>query len=285
MKSNPNMAVLTLLIAFSFGACVKKSVYKTEVNARLQSESREKVLSAELTDRKKEAEKMVTTIGELNRNIGRQESDIVEFRARIVQLSANASQTSMALLDEKDKLQKNLSDTKSELEKSKAELARINGIVQERDQTAAALLADLSPAYENKSGVTLTKKGGVVTLILPDPIFESAGLNISSDGKTLLQPLAAILNKYPSAEVSLISYTDNQLPKGNKTLSDTWEWSLRRAVQVTRYLITDLGVTANQLSPVGRGEYFPVAGNDTPEGRAQNRRTEVVIEPVTKEVR
>lgn len=278
MKNIPSMVVWTLLTALSFSACVKKSVYKTEVNARLQSEAREKVLSAELADRKKEAEKMVATIGDLNRTIGKQEGDIAELRARIVQLSANANQTSMALLDEKDKLQKNLNDTKNELDKNKAELERINSIIREREQAAATLLADLSPAYVDKTGITLTQKGGIVVLNLPDHLFEPAGLNISPDGKTLLQPLAAILNKYPSAEVSIVSYTDNQLPKGNKTLTDTWEWSLRRAVQVTRFLITDLGVTANQLSPIGRGEYFPVAGNDTPEGRAQNRRTEVVIE-------
>lgn len=278
MKNIPNMVVWTLLTALSFNACIKKSVYKTEVNARLQSEAREKVFSAELTDRKKEAEKMVASIGDLNRTIGKQEGDIAELRARIVQLSANANQTTMALLEEKDGLQKSLNDTKSELEKNKVELERINTIVREREQAAAALLADLSPAYVDKPGVSLTQKGGVVVLNLPAPLFETAGLNISSDGKMLLQPLAAILNKYPSAEVSVISYTDNQLPKGNKTLTDTWEWSLRRAVQVTRYLITDLGVTANQLSPVGRGEYFPVTGNDTPEGRDQNRRTEVVIE-------
>lgn len=278
MKNIPNLVVGTLLMAISFSACVKKSTYKTEVNTRLQSESREKVLSAELTDRKKEAEKMVASIGELNRTIGKQESDIAELRTRIVQLSANANQTSMALLEEKDRLQKNLNDTKNELDKTKTELERINTLVRERDQAAAALLADLAPAYVDKPGVTLTQKEGTVILNLPDPLFDPAGLNISTDGKALLQPLAAILNKYPSAEVSVISHTDNQLPKGNKALTDTWEWSLRRAVQVTRYLITDLGVTANQLSPVGRGEYFPLTGNDTPEGRAQNRRTEVVIE-------
>ena len=72
---------------------------------------------------------------------------------------------------------------------------------------------------------------------------------------------------------------DNTLPKGAKNMDDTWDWSLIRAVNVTRLLIRDFNINANQLTPVAKGEYYPVTSNETAEGRLRNRRTVLAIFP------
>ena len=117
-------------------------------------------------------------------------------------------------------------------------------------------------------------------LTLPDKgLFDAAGINIAPTGKTTLGPLAAFLIERPGLDVHIVSHTDNVLPKGNKTSQDTWDWSLARAAALARTLLRDFNVNANQLQPVGRGEFKPLTSNETPEGRQRNRRTEILIRP------
>jgi chemotaxis protein MotB len=277
---------LILLLAVGLSACVKKSVYQTEVTAHKESAAREKVLQSELKDRKTEAEKMVATIGDLNRTIGKQEGDIADLRARIVQLSTSANQTSAALMEEKQQLERSLSERTAVLNQKEAELIRLRDLIQQRNGALQTLYLTLVETCKNlkDTKVSLTYDG--VLVVLPDQgLFDATGVAVSAAGKSMLSPIAQVITERPTLNVSVITYTDNQLPKGNKTLTDTWDWSLRRAVQVTRLLISDYGVNANQLSPVGRGEFFPVATNETPEGRAQNRRTELLLQPRLPEIR
>ncbi len=261
-------------------ACVKKSMYRTELSGRQQAEARERVLLNELTDRKTEAAKMVTAIGELNRTTGRQEAELAELRARIVQLSNNASKTTTGLLDEKAALEKTLKEKNALLDEKSTELARRQAIEAEQNAQRAALHDLLAIKLQGRDGIAVAIVENQVVLTIADQIlFDKQGTNLSDAGRAVLDSLAGVLRDRPALPAQVIAYTDNQLPKGNKTLTDTWDWSLRRATALVRALSTDYGVNANQLSPMGRGEYFPVATNETPEGRQQNRRTEVVFAP------
>lgn len=259
-------------------SCVKKKLYKTELSNRQLAEAREKVLYAELTDRKAEAARMVINIGDLNKTVGRQESEIAELRGRIVQLSTNANKTTTSLLDEKAALEKTLNEKTAILKEKENELAKIKAAETAFNNKLSDLSKLLSTKLSAAEGITVTIVEHHVVLTLPDKLlFEPTGVNISTTGKTTLDSLAKILIEQPGLPAQIITYTDNQLPKNNKTLTDTWDWSLRRASTVARTLITDYGVNANQLSPTGRGEFFPVATNETSEGRLQNRRTEIVF--------
>jgi chemotaxis protein MotB len=288
LKSDlPNMRLLfvTCMVVFSCAACVKKKVYKTELTNRQLSEAREKVLISELTDRKTEAEKMIKSIGDLNKTVGKQEGDIAELRGRIVQLSNSANQTTTSLLDEKNTLEKNLKEKTKVLFEKEALIERISDTQKER----IAILSDLNTLITSKfspfEGVTIATVNDYLLMTIPDKLlFENTGININTTGKMLLDSLSKVLTNQPSLETQIITYTDNQLPKNNKSLVDTWDWSLKRATILTRSLITDYGVNANQLSPIGRGEFYPLATNETPEGRQQNRRTEIIFKPKLKAI-
>jgi chemotaxis protein MotB len=261
-------------------ACVKKSMYRTEQQTRQLAEARERVILTELTDRKVEAAKMVTTIGELNKNLGKQESEIGELRSRIVQLSNSASKTTTGLLDEKNALEKTLKEKNALLAEKETELARRQATEAAQSDRLGVLANLLSTKLQAQEGVSVTIVEGRVVVSIPDKVlFETQGLQPSATGLAVLDSLARVLVDQPALPAQVVTYTDNQLPKGNKTLTDTWDWSLRRATVLVRALTSDFGVNANQLSPVGRGEFYPVATNETPEGRQQNRRTEVVFEP------
>jgi chemotaxis protein MotB len=260
--------------------CVKKRIYQTEVTGRQISEAREKVLSAELTDRKAEAEKMIASIGDLNKTIGKQEGDIAELRSRIVQLGTNADKTSTTLLEEKTKLEKQLSEKSNLLIKSNEELSRLQKIITQRNTVLNTLQKVVDEAFKGAAEVKTVIAGETIVLTLPDKtLFDQSGVNIPASGKSLIELVAGILAERPALTIDIVSCTDNQLPKGNKTLTDTWDWSLRRATALTRLLISDFSINANQLTPVAKGEFYPVSTNETPEGRAQNRRTEIIFKP------
>jgi chemotaxis protein MotB len=269
-----------IICCMLLSGCVKKRIYQTEVTNRQVSEAREKVLSAELTDRKAEAEKMIASIGNLNKTIGKQEGDIAELRSRIVQLGTSADKTSTTLLEEKMKLEKQLSEKSNLLIKSNEELSRLQKIITQRNTVLNALQKVVDEAFKGAAEVKTVIAGETIVLTLPDKtLFDQSGVNIPASGKSLIELVAGILAERPALTIDIVSCTDNQLPKGNKILTDTWDWSLRRATALTRLLISDFSINANQLTPVAKGEFYPVSTNETPEGRAQNRRTEIVFKP------
>lgn len=271
---------LLLHLFVLLNACVQPKIYKAEVETRRAAEARESVLVKELLDRKKETGELVKQVGELNRTIGNQEEEIKDLNAELSTRTQKMGESSSKLATEKMALEKELSTANAELEKRNALLLKVQNAQEERKKILEELKASLAKRYAEQTEVTLTNEGEAVFLTLPDKLlFDSKGLEISTSGKALLKPLTEILTSRPELDVDLVCYTDNVLPR-DKSLSDTWDWSLRRATNITRSLIADFNVNANQLTPVGRGEYYPLTSNATPEGRQKNRRTVLVMRPV-----
>lgn len=101
--------------------------------------------------------------------------------------------------------------------------------------------------------------------------FESAGTQLTPDSVPTVNNLASILKAYPNAQVQLMGYTDNTgTPEANQTLSQN------RADAVKGILVSQ-GVAAERITARGVGQENPVASNDTDEGRARNRRTELTV--------
>jgi len=270
-------ALLTLL--FALNACVKPKIYRAEVAARKATENREKVLVQELLDRKRETADLTRQVGELNRLIGNQEAEIRSLNTELSSRTQKLGESSSKLSSEKAALENELAASNAELTKRKALLQRIQKAQQDRAKTLSDLKNALTKSYSDQPGVTVALDGETVMLTLPDKtLFDAKGLEISASGKNLLSPFVQVLTSRPELDVDVVCYTDNVLPK-DKTLQDTWDWSLRRATNLTRLLIRDFNVNANQLTPAGKGEFYPVTSNETADGRQKNRRTVMVIWP------
>ena len=272
--------LILLNLVFLLHACVKPKIYKAEVATRQSAEARESVLVKELLDRKKETAELIKQVGDLNRNIGNQEAEIKDLNAELNNRTQMMGESSSKLATEKTALQNELANVNAELDKKNTLLLRVQKAQQERKTILEELNSSLSKRYAGQTDLTVTTEGEAVLLTLPDKaLFDTKGLEISASGKAMLKPLTEILTSRPELDVDVVCYTDNILPK-DKTLIDTWDWSLRRATNLTRLLISDFNVNANQLTPVGRGEYYPVTSNATPEGRQKNRRTVLSLRPV-----
>jgi chemotaxis protein MotB len=153
--------------------------------------------------------------------------------------------------------------------------------VREAQTKRTAAINDLHQAANQKmkqyQDVTCLIDRERVLIALPDGgLFESNGLAISASGKNILKAVAELLAMRPEVDVYVEAHTDNALPK-DKNIKDTWDWSLTRAVTLVRLLISEYNVNANQLTPVAKGEFYPLTSNETPEGRKKNRRTVLVL--------
>mgnify|MGYP000876530925 FL=1 len=270
---------LFVLLLFAAQACVKPKIYKAEVATRQGAENREKVLVKELLDRKTEAANLIKQVGDLNRLIGNQEETIRELQAELLNRTQQMGESSSKLASEKMALEKELAAKNALLLQRNNLLEKVQKAQGGQKKALEGLRDALAQTYSKQQDVTVVVDKDRVVLSLPDKsLFDSKGIDISASGRALLAPLAQILASMPELDAEVICHTDNVLPK-DKSLEDTWDWSLRRATNTVRMLIREFNVNANQLTPVGRGEYYPVTSNASAEGRQKNRRTEVVLYP------
>ena len=136
------------------------------------------------------------------------------------------------------------------------------------DQQAAELRGQLSP------GITVTNTGDYLIVNMPqDLLFATDSATLRPDLTRDIKTVATSLLKYPNSRIEVIGHTDN-----TGTAAYNMDLSQRRASSVAA-ILRDSGVPSGRVVAMGRGEDVPVASNLTPEGRAQNRRVEIIIRP------
>ena len=126
------------------------------------------------------------------------------------------------------------------------------------------------------TGVSVTRNGDNIILNMPGNItFATDSSNISADFYSVLDSVALVINEFEKTYIDIYGYTDSTGSEAyNLTLSE------KRASSVARYLESQK-VVSQRIVTRGKGESNPVATNDTPEGRALNRRVEIVLIPIT----
>jgi len=108
--------------------------------------------------------------------------------------------------------------------------------------------------------------------------FDSGRAVLKESGKVVLKKVGEALKSYQNKVIRVVGYTDNvPISKSIQNIYPTnWELSVARATNVVRYL-QDVGIPPERMVASGRGEYAPIAPNDTPEGRQKNRRIEIML--------
>ncbi|RYD81065.1 MAG: hypothetical protein EOP53_07145 [Sphingobacteriales bacterium] len=131
----------------------------------------------------------------------------------------------------------------------------------------------------NADELNIEVRDGKVYVSMSDKLlFRSGSATVEDKGKNALRVLANVLEKNQQVEILVEGHTDN-LPIKTAVYKDNWDLSTARAANIVRILSSDYKITASRLSAAGRGEYHPIANNKTPEGRAKNRRTEIILSP------
>lgn len=176
--------------------------------------------------------------------------------------------------NENQKLSANLQDR----ERTIAELQRM---IAQQNQKVKDLLSSVKDALLGFSSdeLTVREEGGKVYVAMSDKLlFESGKAIVNEQGRAALGKLAGVLNRQTDIDVYIEGHTDN-VPIKTAVFQDNWDLSVIRATSVVRILTETYGVNPLQIQPCGRGEYKPVDVNTTPEGKARNRRTEIIMAP------
>ena len=259
---------LCLLIAVT--SCVSKKKYMVAENGRLAALSRERVL---------------------NRNLGQQKDEIAKLKQQITDLMSDTTRLGQAIRDYRKSLYSNLSEQeklnmllKEKMEKLAEREATINKLQAEVDAQNARLQSLLNSVKDALLGfssdeLTVTEKNGKIYVAMSDKLlFESGSAQVNKQGKEALGKLAEVLKKQHDIDVFIEGHTDNK-PIKTMQFNDNWDLSVVRATSVVRILTKDYGVNPLQILPCGRGEFMPVDNNESVEGRAHNRRTEIIMAP------
>ena len=259
---------LCLLIAVT--SCVSKKKYMVAENGRLAALSRERVL---------------------NRNLGQQKDEIAKLKQQITDLMSDTTRLGQAIRDYRKSLYSNLSEQeklnmllKEKMEKLAEREATINKLQAEVDAQNARLQSLLNSVKDALLGfssdeLTVPEKNGKIYVAMSDKLlFESGSAQVNKQGKEALGKLAEVLKKQHDIDVFIEGHTDNK-PIKTVQFKDNWDLSVVRATSVVRILTKDYGVNPLQILPCGRGEFMPVDNNESVEGRAHNRRTEIIMAP------
>lgn len=202
---------------------------------------------------------------------------------------------------EKDKLMRQLAAKETELMNKAAELDKLGRELNERDakvRELQSLIARKDSAVQalktkmlealngfNAGDLTVYEKDGKIYVALSDKLlFTSGSYTVEPRGKEALKKIAEVLNKQTDISIMVEGHTDSKPYVSNTTgpVNSNWDLSVMRASSVTKLLVDENKLDPKRVTPAGRGQYFPVESNDTPEGRSKNRRIDIVLEPDMK---
>lgn len=157
----------------------------------------------------------------------------------------------------------------------------LNRSIQRKDSINLALVTNLKRSLDNLNDedVKVDVRGGKVHVSISDKmLFASGSSKLSGASEGVLDKVSRVLNDHENISVIVEGHTDN-VPVNYGGVRDNWELSTMRSASVVRKLITNFGVDPYRLTAAGRADNDPIADNDSAEGRAKNRRTEIVITP------
>jgi chemotaxis protein MotB len=158
----------------------------------------------------------------------------------------------------------------------------LQSALNRKDSLNMALVMNLKGAIGNLDDKDINIKidKGVVYIDISDKLlFTSGSYDISERAGEVLGKVASVLKNQPDIEFMVEGHTDNIAVKSGAAFVDNWDLSVKRATTVVRVLQNQYGLNPAKMAAAGRGEYLPVSNNSSPEGRAANRRTRIVILP------
>lgn len=203
------------------------------------------------------------------------------------ELNAKAAENQklLAALDQKeDKLFKEeaeLRKLQAALDARSKRIEDLEALIASKEQALEQLKTAISNAlvgFEGK-GLTVEQRDGKIYVSMENKLlFGSGKWNVGIQGKKAVIELAKVLVENPDINVLIEGHTDNVPYKSGGVIQDNWDLSVKRATAIVR-ILQDHHVSANQITAAGRSEYNPVASNETSDGKAKNRRIEIVLSP------
>jgi len=272
------LAGALLLGALSTSGCVSSARYDDAVQRIEKDVGRIRALNArmaacaqELGDTRRDAAGKTRSLQEA---LDQETAAGAQLRARLEELGQDVDK----LLVDKGTLAVSLQLTKARLEALRR--------AQAASDARAALYRDLAKKLKrmiDAGELNVVLREGRMVIVLPnDVLFDSGQVDIKPAGRDSLKRLAAALKTIDGRRFQVAGHTDT-VPIHTSRFPSNWELSTGRAVEVTRFMLAE-GLRPDMLSAAGYGEFDPVSGNDSADGRARNRRIEMTLVPAIDEM-
>ena len=224
-----------------------------------------------LADLSKEHEQLNAYYKNLLNSSGKLNRDVTQQREQLLSIQDHLEKTR--------KLNDSLSVSLAERELKVKELELI---LSNKDKAVKDLKDRITNALLNfkENDLTIKVKNGKVYVSLAEQLlFGSGSIEVDAKGVTALQQLAKALKDQRDIQIMVEGHTDNvPISKKSTYMQDNWDLSVMRATSITK-ILTKAGVSPAQLSASGKGEYAPLASNDSQQNKQKNRRTEIIITP------
>lgn len=266
---------VAVLLLLSSTSCITKKKYLIAENGRLEALQREETLKKQLVDCRDENDQLSARLSQLMRDTADMRRNIRSYREM---LNTN--------LGEQDKLNELLTKKMQELDERERTINQLQDLINAQNEKVQSILQSVKDALMGFSSdeLSVREENGKIYVAMSDKLlFQSGSATVDKRGKEALAKLAEVLNKQKDVDVNIEGHTDTK-PIHTARFEDNWDLSVIRATSVVRILTKDYGVSPMQIVPSGRGEFMPVADNETADGRSKNRRTEIIIAPKLDEL-
>lgn len=260
--------VLSLGLLLLMAGC---GIPEEKHNAVLKDLENTKIQLAETQQQAAETEeKLEAKIAELEGRIAELEKDKKDLQAKLEE-----AQGTLELYESKHgSLEERLNATKSQL----AELRKQQAKAQARLKRFRDIAGKFASMVESGKLSVKIRDGKMVIELANNILFDSGSTKIKDDGQAALKELGGVLQQIKKRDFLVAGHTDD-VGKAEAN----WELSTKRAVEVVQFL-EESGVDPTKLAAAGYGEYDPVASNETDEGKALNRRIEIIMMPNLEEL-
>jgi len=275
------ITVLSSLLLFS---CVSSKKFKKSQADYAELQTKFNTVQGDLTncnDAKAELARQKSSLENDKSNLNNQ---IADLNKQIDFLKNNNTTVLKQLQDMSVVSSSQAESIKKSLENIGAKDAYIQDLqsaLARKDSLNLALVMNLKGAIGNlqDDDINIKVDKGVVYVDISDKLlFKSGKYEVTSQAKTVLGKVAAVLKNQPDIEFMVEGHTDN-VPYRSGILLDNWDLSVKRATAVVRILQNEYGLDPRKMAAAGRGEYNPLVENSTAENKATNRRTRIVILP------
>ena len=282
------------LITFTLSSCVSNRVFNNlesryaqlKDNYNRQSKTIE-TLKEELKELDEKFKAEEEALSDIQDSLREKNQNLEKLQASLELLKENSESALKARITDNEELMEKIADRENELADRIARVDELEGLIARQKKAMVDLKEKLSDAllnFEDK-GLRVEARDGKVYVSMENKLlFKSGSWAIEPEGQLAISSLGKVLADNPDISILIEGHTDNITYNGRGSLKGNWDLSTKRATSIVNTLLKNTEILPQNLTAAGRGEYLPIATNSTREGRATNRRIEVILSPQLDEI-
>jgi len=297
-----------LVVAMSMTSCVSKKIYNDLETKYSDLKKENRSIADQNADLQKsknqlelERDNLTKDLNATKDELAKQKADLAaaQNKFKVLQDSYNALEKNsndaleknMAknreLLAQLEAKSKKLAEEQASLDKTASRLNELEAMIAAKEEAMRKLKETLSKAlngFEGK-GLTVEQKNGKVYVSMENKLlFNSGSWAVGTEGRKAVVELGKVLGDNPDLSVLIEGHTDDDPYAGSGPIANNWDLSTKRATAIVNILSENTKINKQKLTAAGRSEFSPLASNATPEGKAKNRRIEIILTPRLDEI-